>query len=59
MISAIAESQTLTFGAAAYSVATTATSGLTVTYSSDNTEVATVASNGTVTIVGVLKLLLT
>ncbi|MCX6197084.1 MAG: YDG domain-containing protein [Flavobacteriia bacterium] len=51
-ISAIAESQTLTFGAAAYSLATTAISGLTVAYSSSNTSVATVAANGLVTIVG-------
>lgn len=35
-----------------YSVATTATSGLTVTYSSSNLSVATVAANGTVTIQG-------
>ncbi|MFZ4106701.1 beta strand repeat-containing protein, partial [Flavobacterium sp.] len=51
-ISAIAESQTITFGDAPYSIATTATSGLTVAYSSSNTSVATVATNGLVTIVG-------
>ena len=51
-ISAIAESQTISFGDAPYSVATTATSGLTVAYSSSNTSVATVATNGLVTIVG-------
>jgi len=38
---------------APYSAATTATSGLTVTYSSNNLSVATVASDGTVTIQGV------
>lgn len=43
-----------TQGDAAYSAATTATSGLAVTYSSSNTSVATVnASSGLVTIVGV------
>ncbi|MEN9323469.1 MAG: hypothetical protein RL699_1249 [Bacteroidota bacterium] len=38
---------------APYSVATTATSGLTVTYATSNASVATVAANGTVTIQGV------
>jgi hypothetical protein len=55
-------SQTITFGAgatiahtygdAAFSDTATASSGLTVTYSSDTTSVATVNSSGTVTIVG-------
>ncbi|MFN9109928.1 MAG: hypothetical protein ACK5XN_07645, partial [Bacteroidota bacterium] len=51
-ISPIASTMSKTFGDAAYSVATSASSGLTVTYSSSNTAVATVNASGTVTIVG-------
>ncbi|MEO5775254.1 MAG: YDG domain-containing protein, partial [Flavobacterium sp.] len=51
-IAAISASETRTFGDPTYSVATTATSGLTVTYLSSNTAFATVSTNGTVTIVG-------
>lgn len=40
------------YGASAFSDGAAAASGLTVTYSSDNTSVATVDSSGTVTIVG-------
>ena len=45
-------SVTKTYGDAAFADEATATSGLTVTYSSDNISVATVDSSGTVTIVG-------
>ncbi|MFC4511288.1 beta strand repeat-containing protein, partial [Flavobacterium buctense] len=48
----VPSSITKTFGDAPYSVATTASSNLTVTYASSNTNVATVAANGDVTIQG-------
>ncbi len=51
-ISSIAASVTKTYGDTAYSIATTATSGLTVTYSSSDTTIAKVSLNGTVSIVG-------
>ncbi|WP_333600902.1 beta strand repeat-containing protein, partial [Flavobacterium sp.] len=51
-ITAISTSETRTFGDPTYSVATSASSGLTVTYSSSVTGVASVALNGTVTING-------
>ncbi|PPZ90597.1 hypothetical protein C3729_12750, partial [Cloacibacterium normanense] len=52
-ITAITATMTKSYGDATYSIATTASSGLAVTYASSNTAVATVAANGTVTIVGV------
>ena len=52
-ITALTSPISKTYGDAAYSAATGSTSGLTVAYSSSNTAVATVASNGTVTITGV------
>ncbi|WP_309613995.1 fibronectin type III domain-containing protein [Flavobacterium sp.] len=51
-IAAISSSETRTFGDGTYSVATTASSGLTVTYSNSVSGVASVALNGTVTIAG-------
>ena len=51
-IAAISVSETRTFGDATYSVANTSDSGLTVTYSSSASGIATVSTNGTVTIVG-------
>ncbi|MDI1256589.1 MAG: YDG domain-containing protein [Flavobacterium sp.] len=52
IINGIALTESKFFGDAAYSVATTATSGLTVTYSSSSPGVATVSASGIVTIVG-------
>lgn len=49
-ITAITSSVTKSYGDATYSIATTASSGLTVTYSSSNSAVASVSTNGTVTI---------
>ena len=51
-ITAIAATVSKTFGDATYSIATTASSGLAVSYASSNTAVATVSADGTVTIVG-------
>jgi hypothetical protein len=51
-ISTIVASITKTYGDTAYSIATTATSGLTVTYTSSDTTIAKVSLNGTVSIVG-------
>lgn len=51
-ITAITSTLSKNVGDPAYSVATTATSGLTVTYTSSNTAVATVNASGVVTIVG-------
>ncbi|MES2411846.1 MAG: YDG domain-containing protein, partial [Bacteroidota bacterium] len=52
MLSALTTPVTKVFGGAPYSAASTASSGLTVSYSSDNTAVATVSAAGLVTIVG-------
>jgi len=52
-ISALTSSVINTYGDAPYSVATTATSGLTVTYSSNDLNIATVDGAGVVSIVGV------
>ena len=49
-IAAITSAVTKNYGDAAYSIATTATSGLAVSYSSSNSGIASVALNGTVTI---------
>ena len=49
-IAALTTPVTKTYGGATYSIATTSTSGLTVTYSSSNSAIASVASDGTVTI---------
>ncbi len=51
-ISPITATVTKNYGDSSYSVATTASSSLTVTYASDNTSVATVNSSGIVTIIG-------
>jgi len=51
-ISGVASTLSLTTGAAAYSLNASVSSNLTLSYSSSNTSVATVALNGTVTVVG-------
>ena len=58
-LSAIAATMSKTFGDAPYSLATSASSGLTVVYSSSNTNVATICSKQTVTIVGAGSTILT
>ena len=51
-ITAIAATAAKNYGDSPYSVATTASSGLTVAYASDNPSVATVDASGNVTIIG-------
>jgi hypothetical protein len=58
-ISGVGSTLSLASGAAAYSLNATVSSNLTLSYSSSNTSVATVASNGMVTIVGAGSTILT
>jgi hypothetical protein len=51
-ISGVNSTATKTYGDAAYSLGASVGSGLTINYTSSNTSVATIAANGTVTIVG-------